>query len=496
MENESRSLTRPLISATIFAALAAWLLWGFLFDDMYLGANIPLLVLAFYAALLIGLKGRFSLTYQHNWVLLLFIAGFAATFALYNNSFLLFLNICALAILIAAQVILMAQDALRQPYSIGFVEDACHCLFVKPFHRIGTAYGQIFSSGKNPKRKRVVFGILIGAAIALPTMAILLLLLSWGDMVFSHMLQDLFNIDTLWDVLAWVALFIFLFTLATSFFVSVSEKRKAQAPCPTREPTCNLPAVYIILVAAIVPLLAFSVVQFLFLFGHSALPSGITYSEYARSGFFQLCAAAILVFTLTAILLYLTRSVPKKHQRWLKILYTLACLAILLLLVSAFSRMVLYEEAFLFTRLRLYTQAFMIFLALLVILLLVYIWHRQIRLGKFVFFLSAVCLLALSYWNVDAFIAQQNTAAYTASDQTIDESSRRPDLDYLLSLSVDALPAVLQYLETQAPDSRDWQILQDRQAELETKAGDTSDIRSWNLGRQNAQVILETFLHA
>ena len=138
----------------------------------------------------------------------------------------------------------------------------------------------------------------------------------------------------------------------------------------------------------------------------------------------------------------------------------------------------------------------MIFLALLVILLLVYIWHRQIRLGKFVFFLSAVCLLALSYWNVDAFIAQQNTAAYTASDQTIDESSRRPDLDYLLSLSVDALPAVLQYLETQAPDSRDWQILQDRQAELETKAGDTSDIRSWNLGRQNAQVILETFLHA
>ena len=80
------------------------------------------------------------------------------------------------------------------------------------------------------------------------------------------------------------------------------------------------------------------------------------------------------------------------------------------------------------------------------------IWQAQFNIAKFLFFAAAACLIGLSIFNVDLFIGTQNAKElnkaaeikteegylyYDAYTYRFDPPS---DLDYLLSLSVDALP--------------------------------------------------------
>ncbi len=102
----------------------------------------------------------------------------------------------------------------------------------------------------------------------------------------------------------------------------------------------------------------FCLVQGIFLFGSAKLPGGLTQSEYARQGFFQLCAAAIFVFALVALCRTCTRQAEGGWKTALGALYTLLLLCTMVLICSSFYRLMLYEQVYSFTRLRIYVQAF------------------------------------------------------------------------------------------------------------------------------------------
>jgi len=106
----------------------------------------------------------------------------------------------------------------------------------------------------------------------------------------------------------------------------------------------------------------FSFVQFAYLFGGNSfvMPSSFTYSEYARRGFAELVVVSIINFALLVFGITFVRKESRRFFIAVKSLLTMLVIATFVILASAFYRMVVYENAYGFTYLRIFVQAFMV----------------------------------------------------------------------------------------------------------------------------------------
>ena len=113
--------------------------------------------------------------------------------------------------------------------------------------------------------------------------------------------------------------------------------------------------------------LVFVGIQFAYLFGGQAniTLEGYTYAEYTRRGFFELLTVSVLTLGLILTLHWLVRSETGRQKVIFKGLSSLMIALVLVILASAFQRLLLYEIAYGYTQLRLYSHIFMVWLALL-----------------------------------------------------------------------------------------------------------------------------------
>jgi hypothetical protein len=204
--------------------------------------------------------------------------------------------------------------------------------------------------------------------------------------------------------------------------------------------------------------------------------SGMTYAEYARRGFFELVAVACLALGLLCGLAVLTRRQTPGARR----AFNLASLALILLvmglLVSAFERMTLYEQAYGYSQLRLYTHSFMLWLGVVLLLFLAALLRGAPRIFTHGGVAAALIYLAvLNIANPDALVVQQNVARYQATGDI--------DADYLGSLSADATPALVESLGVlgEGPRATLAAALAQQYQQLQDAAG--QGWPGWNLGR-------------
>jgi hypothetical protein len=117
-------------------------------------------------------------------------------------------------------------------------------------------------------------------------------------------------------------------------------------------------------------------------------------------------------------------------------------------MVSAFKRLLLYENAYGFTVLRLYSHIFIIWLAAVFILLLYKIFINRRENIFIIYFLTSVILFLMfvNLLNPDAFIAKQNIQRYY--------NTGKLDVFYLTQLSDDAIPETIKVLDIQDEDLR------------------------------------------
>jgi len=119
-----------------------------------------------------------------------------------------------------------------------------------------------------------------------------------------------------------------------------------------------------------------------------------------------------------------------------------------LLLVSAFRRLLLCEDAYGFTTARLYGQVYMVWLAVVLSLVALELrrgldGHRVVRRAGVA---AALTLTGLIYWNHEAWIVQRNVARFAAT--------RQFDARYAVwSLSLNAVPALIAALDKLPPDA-------------------------------------------
>jgi hypothetical protein len=188
--------------------------------------------------------------------------------------------------------------------------------------------------------------------------------------------------------------------------------------------------------------LLFVLVQLRYLFGgHEAVlrTAGLTYAEYARRGFFELVVVAGLSLPLLLVADWAADKTDPVAVRRLRRLAGLVVALLFVILASALERMRLYTAAYGLTETRLYTTAFMAWLALVLGWLVATVLRgerRRFGVGTLAAGLAVVGCLDLL--NPDGMIARVNGARAAAGGSY--------DAAYVRSLSADAVPALLQTL--------------------------------------------------
>lgn len=160
----------------------------------------------------------------------------------------------------------------------------------------------------------------------------------------------------------------------------------------------------------------------------------LSYSEYARQGFWQLLWATVLTLGVIALALrWAPRGGARDRTLVRGVLGTL-CLLTLIVVASALRRMDLYVDAYGLTRLRISVAAVELWLGVVLVLIMAAGVFGPRLLPRAVAASAAVAVLAFGLISPDGLIAEQNVQRYR-SDHSI-------DIEYLSGLSADAVPAL------------------------------------------------------
>lgn len=203
--------------------------------------------------------------------------------------------------------------------------------------------------------------------------------------------------------------------------------------------------------------------------------ANLTYAEYGRSGFWQLLAVAALSLAVIGSATLLAKTAKRPHGLLLKVLLGILCLLTLVVVVSALRRMLLYEDAYGLTRLRLLVMAFTCWLGAGFALIFLAGGIRIVRasLARVATYGTAVALIAFSLANPDGLIAERNVDRW--------REGGRLDVYYLSGLSADAAPAL-----TELPPALRREVL----LPLRERLAESERWGSFNLSRITARELL------
>jgi hypothetical protein len=233
--------------------------------------------------------------------------------------------------------------------------------------------------------------------------------------------------------------------------------------------------------------LVFVVLQGTYLFGgrDTVAAAGLTYAEYARRGFGEMIAAA----SVAGLLLLTLEAVVAQRSR----VYVAAAVALVALtacvLLSAFWRLRLYQDAYGWTELRVYVIAAIAWLTLgLVAGAVALLTDRSRWMPHALVGLGLGVALVVTVAGPQRFSATQNVAR--ALDPALVPEGGRTGLDagYLATLGDDSVPVLVQALPRLA--DRDAQPIERFLARRRTNLATDHALAgwaSWNLAREEAR---------
>jgi len=282
--------------------------------------------------------------------------------------------------------------------------------------------------------------VLRGSILASVVVVIFALILAGADPILAALRDDLIVVLERLEFIPRLVFFCLLLVGAVGSYGMAQRPVSPSISSRPSESSSRTETERVIVLSAVALLFAaFLGLQVSYLFGNAParVGSGVTFAEYARRGFAELSVVAGLC---TLLILWLERG-PRRGAREQGLAFLLTVL-LWILLVSAFRRLWLYEEAYGFTTARLYAQIYMVLLASGLVLLVIEL-VRGLHAGRFLRMITMaglVTLVVLSLWNHEGWIARQN----------IERAAHGGPLDasYLVwNLSANAVPAIVASLD-------------------------------------------------
>lgn len=374
------------------------------------GLGVTVLTAGWYGALFLY-RGTAGMEKRVNQVLMGAVSLLALTFTLFSNQWFRFWNGGALVLLMAVHTWELCEGARLAWGEAGMLFERLWLLIKGPFVRCG-AFLDAIGTAKQSRNFSRSLPAVVGVAVTLPALWLVACVLMDADALFALVagkaLRGLeFRLGpSLGRLILAVCAAPFVFSLL--YFAAHTEQKERQER--ERRQWDSLPAV--ILLGALDALyLFFLAVQSAALFGDRAYlaQAGISFAEYARSGFFQLVGLAGLNVAIILTAVWICR-----EDRWLQRLSTALVALTAVLLVSAAWRMTLYVSAYGLSFKRLLTYWGMGMLGILLGLTVRKVWRREFRFFRAAAPIALAGWLVLNYANIDAIAARYNAAQVSA----------------------------------------------------------------------------------
>ena len=436
------------------------LLLGWAFDFLFWGhtpgVNFSIFVLVVLTAGIILLSSEGFRPAAWTLALLAPVLFFAVMFFTRTEPFSVFLSVVMTLLLMAVFAVTflggrwilyaLADYVVRAFQLIGStISGGAVLAFSKPSPQPDAGTSTDDAGRKSASRH--IWPVVRGIIIAIPILAVFSALLSSADVVFGQRINafiELFSLEKLPEyILRGVFILIMAYLLA-GIFIHAAQKSRDEKLYGLEKPLIpqflGFTEAAIILGSVVALFAFFVVIQFQYFFGGETNISveGYTYAEYARRGFGELVLVAFFSLLLFQGLSTVVKRETSTQRKVFAGLGVGLVLLVFIMLLSAYYRLTLYEEAYGFSRLRTYTHVFMIWLALLLLAVVVLDLLQRQRTFALAAMLALIGFAAsLILLNVDAFIANHNV------ERAIDGEDL--DVSYLASLSPDAVPALVNW---------------------------------------------------
>ena len=440
--------TKPQhVLAITLIALALGLAFEILFDGHPLGISFPIWATLSLAGLLAAAYVEDVRPSRGEVLLALPILFLSWMTILRQEPFTVFLCVAGTLILFALWIRTFRAGTLPR---FGWLDFAVALIWVpietwlRPWATLSSAWRKTVGEGQ---ARGSGWAILRGVLFALPILIVFTALLAAADVIFQNLVEQAFawlNIDWLIEtfgriLLTLVAALVSLGALVAAL-VPPGERRLHGEDKPIIKPFLGFTESAIILGAVDVLFLLFVIVQFRYFFGGEAniTAAGYTYSEYARRGFGELVAVAFLSLGMILLLGYFSKRESANQKAGFNVLSALLVAMLAVMLVSALQRLLLYENAYGFTRLRTYTHVFIPWLGLLLLTFVGLLFTGRLRRIAPLSFLAGLgFILSMTLLNIDAFIVNRNVERFRQGEGI--------DVPYMVSLSTDAAPLLAQF---------------------------------------------------
>src|ERR671912_431976 len=443
-------------------------------------------------AILLARRGRIGTGGEGKWLVFVSLV-FAAGVMLRDSPVVVFLDLLGVLISLSLAVWLGRSGSLRRAGILDYV--------------LGGVYtGALTSAGPMPvsvvdiewreavrgRWKGQALAVSRGVLLAAPLLLLFGTLLVAADAIFERLIIEVFGFD-LAEVFSHLFLITFFAWITAGLLWAGLMARVPENLAIPRPRVLSLGIVEVGIVLGLLDLmfLTFVVIQIRYLFGGAGrveATAGLTYSEYARHGFFELVTVTALALPLLLLAHWLLRTGNPTHDRLFKALAGVMIGLLFVIVASALQRMYLYQQEFGLTELRLYTTMFMLWISTVLIwFVLTVLRDRRERFAFGALIAGFAAIFALNAMNPDALIASTNIDRM--------EDGKRFDAYYLTTLSADAVPVLVESLP-EIGDTHMWTGYTVEQAVADRWDTRRADWRTWNLGRWRARQLVSSYVEA
>ena len=427
------------------------------------GISIPIFLLIQFTSVYLALRNRPEIKNTNGILMFIPILILSLNYFISGSNMWRITNFIAITTLYSIMFLIVNNQLSLDRQSSKFIFNVIANIFV-PICSFSVPFKWFFSGNKSSSIERFkIKRILMGIMVSMPCIIFLLIILSSADMIFSERVRGLmiwfnnnFNLNFIYRLFVGLVAGLYLFGfLYTTFPSEESDKIKhfidnADGFKVEKKINADLIVINILLISIVTVYTAFISIQFKYLFAGAELPYGLNFAEYARRGFFELVFLSVINVGLILLSIFLLKEkIYYEKTIWsnvTKALLLYLCTVTAVLLVSSFYRMMLYDNEYGFTRLRIIVYLFLLFEAIGLAVTLKFILKPSFNIIAVYCIIIFMYYLTLNIVPIDYVIAKRNIDMYFKTN------SDNLDREYLISLSTDAAPQIQRLLESKDVD--------------------------------------------
>lgn len=287
---------------------------------------------------------------------------------------------------------------------------------------------------KNTKKSKKFTSILIGIVCAIPALAVIIPLLLKSDEAFYSLIHILFDDLAVLLQKIIIGLIASVFVIGLVFSIKYNSKEQQNKGLNIKTDVISVFS-FLCVISFVYIVYLFSQLAYFFSAFSSILPKDykFTYAQYARRGFFELCIISAINLAIAFAVIVISEKQNGKLPVLLRIPSAFIAVFTMLIIFTAISKMFMYINAYGLTVMRICTSAFMIWILILFIGVLVRLFIKQADILVLGLLSALIIVSVLGLSNINLQTARYNYNAYVSGKLKI-------DVEYIASLGDEGIP--------------------------------------------------------